>query len=162
MSWFRRQTKFKVVKPIEQPAEQETRNTSQAPPVMPLPPPQEPKTRDEQELEALKQRWIKALNDYAYGRFSGKTVVLSGKPYYKHLILETSQGPGIKTEMFIGLNADMAPCLVKAEYIYGSMGLLDVKVQEQPIDAEKAKAAGLTPEEALRILEAMERLELSW
>ena len=161
MSWFRRQSKFKVVKPIEQPAEQENRNTSQTPPVMPLPP-QEPKTRDEQELEALKQRWIKALNDYAYGRFSGRTIVLNGRPYYKHTVLETSQGPGIKTETFMGLNSEMLPCMVKVEYIYGSMGLLDVKVQEQPIDAEKAKALGLTPEEALRILEAMEKLELSW
>ena len=51
---------------------------------------------------------------------------------------------------------------MKVEYIYGSMGLLDVKVSEQLINAEKAKAAGLTPEEALRILEAMEKLELSW
>jgi len=159
MPLFRRKVEFKVVKSAEQPAEQENRNTSQTPPVMPLPP---PKTRDEQELESLKQRWVKALNDYAYGRFSGRTIVLNGRPYYKHTVLETSQGPGIKSETFIGLNADMAPCLVKAEYIYGSMGLLDVKVQEQPIDAEKAKAAGLTPEEALRILEAMERLELSW
>jgi len=161
MSWFRRQSKFKVVKPIEQPAEQENRNTSQTPPVMPLPP-QEPKTRDEQELEALKQRWVKALTEYSYGRFSGKTVVLNGRPYYKHMILETSQGPGWKSETFIGLNADMAPCIVKTDYTFGPMGLLDVKVQEQPINAEKAKALGLTPEEALRILEAMEKLELSW
>ena len=161
MSLFRRQSKFKVVKPIGQPTESSEQQEATTPPVIPLPP-QEPKSQDEQELEALKQRWIKALTDYAYGRFSGKTVVLNGKPYYKHLILETSQGPGLKSEVFIGLNENMAPCIVKVDYAFGAMGLLDVKVNEQPIDMEKAKAAGLTPEEALRILEAMEKMELSW
>jgi hypothetical protein len=42
------------------------------------------------------------------------------------------------------------------------MGLLDVKVSEQPISPDKAEAAGLTPAEALKILNAMEKLELSW
>jgi hypothetical protein len=57
----------------------------------------------------------------------------------------------------------MAPCLVKLNTLYGSMGLLGVKVDEQkPISPDKAKAVGLTPEEALRILEAMEKFELSW
>jgi len=160
MPLFRRKVEFNVVKSAEQPAEQKTRNASQTPPIIPLPP-QEPKNQDE-ELEALKQRWLKALTEYSYGRFSGKTVVLNGKPYYKHLILETSQGPGWKFETFIGLNAEMAPCIVKADYTFGPMGLLDVKISEQPISPEKAKALGLTPEEALRILEAMEKMELSW
>ena len=162
MPWFKRKVEFKVVKSAEQPAEQENRNASQTPPVIPLPPPQEPKSRDEQEIESLKQRWLKALTEYAYGRFSGKTVVLQRRAYYKHVVLETSQGPGLKSEVFVGLNENMAPCIVKVDYTFGPMGLLDVKVQEQPIDVEKAKAVGLTPEEALRILEAMEKMELSW
>jgi len=160
MPLFRCEAKISKVEPVK--AEKSTEQAAQNPPPMPLPPPAEPKSPDETELETLKQRWLKVLSDYAYGRFSGKTVVLDGKPYYKHVVLETSQGPGVKSEVFIGLNAEMAPCLVKVEYIYGSMGLLDVKVSEQPINAEKAKAAGLTPEEALRILEAMEKLEVSW
>jgi len=57
-----------------------------------LPPTPQPKSQDEQELEALKQRWFKALTEYSYGRFSGRTVVLNGRPYYKHTVLETSQG----------------------------------------------------------------------
>jgi hypothetical protein len=157
MPLFKRKTEFKVVQPAAKPTEQ----AAQSPPPIPLPPP-EPKSPDEQELETLKLRWLKALTDYAYGRFSGKTVVLSGKLYYKHAVLETSQGPGVKSEVFIGLNAEMAPCLVKVEYVYGSMGLLDVKVSEQPISPDKAEAAGLTPAETLKILNAMEKLELSW
>jgi hypothetical protein len=160
MPLFRHEAKISKVEPVK--AEQPREQPVQSPPPIPLPPPTEPKSPDETELETLKQRWLKALTDYAYGRFSGKTVVLSGKLYYKHAVLETSQGPGVKTEVFIGLNAEMAPCLVKVEYVYGSMGLLDVKVSEQPISPDKAEAAGLTPEEALRILEAMEKFELSW
>ena len=156
MPLFKRKAEFKVVK-SEQPMKQ-----AQSPPPIPMPPAPEPKSLEETELESLKQRWIKALKEYAYGRFSGKTVVLQGRVYYKHVVLETSQGPGLKSEVFIGLNENMAPCIVKVDYTFGPMGLLDVKVQEQPIDMEKAKAAGLTPEEALRILEAMEKMELSW
>jgi hypothetical protein len=91
---FKRKTEFKMVEPVK--AEKPTEQAAQSPPPMPLPPPTEPKSPDEQELETLKQRWLKALTDYAYGRFSGKTVVLDGKLYYKHMVLETSQGPGLK------------------------------------------------------------------
>jgi hypothetical protein len=155
MPLFKREAKFKVVK-----AEQPTQQAAQSP--MPLPPPTEPKSPDEEELEKIKERWLKALTDYAYGRFSGKTTVLDGKPYYKHMVLETTQGPNYKQEVFVGLNSEMAPCMVKVDYIYGPQGLFDVKIDEQPISPEKAKAVGLTPEEALKILQAMEKFELSW
>jgi hypothetical protein len=155
---FKRKTEFKVVK-----AEKPTEQVVQSPTPVPLPPPV-PKSPDEQELETLKQRWLKALTDYAYGRFSGKTLVLDGKPYYRHMVLETSQGPNYKQETFIGLNGEMAPCLVTAKFTFGppASGIFKVDVDEKPLSPEKAKGVGLTPEEALRILEAMEKFELSW
>jgi hypothetical protein len=152
---FKRKSEFKVVS---------TAGQAQNPPLMPLLPPTEPKSLDEQELQTLKQRWLKALSDYAYGRFSGKTVVLDGKPYYKHMVLETSQGPNYKQEIFVGLNSEMAPCLVTAKFTFGppASGVFRVDVDEKPLSPEKAKAVGLTPEEALKILQAMEKLQLSW
>jgi hypothetical protein len=154
--WFKREAKFKVVTSEKQQA-------AQNPSPMPLPPPTKPKSQEETEIEALKQRWLKALTDYAYGRFSGKTLVLDGKPYYRHMVLETTQGPNYKQEVFIGLNAEMAPCLVTAKFTFGppASGIFKVEVQEEPLSLEKAKSVGLSPEEALHILEAMEKLELS-
>jgi hypothetical protein len=159
MPLFKRKAEFKVVKAEQQPTEQ----AAQSPPPVPLPLP-EPKSPDETELESIKQRWAQALHDYAYGRFSGKTLVLDGKPYYRHMVLETSQGPNYKQETFIGLNGEMAPCLVTAKFTFGppASGIFKVDVEEELLNPEKAKAVGLTPEEALRILEAMEKFELSW
>ena len=155
MPIFKRKSEFKVVSTAGQPA--------QNPPPMPLPP-TEPKSQEETELESLKKRWLKALTDYAYGRFSGKTLVLDGKLYYCHMVLETSQGPNYKQETFVGLNSEMAPCLVTAKFTFGppASGVFRVDVDEKPLSPEKAKAVGLTPEEALRILDAMEKFELSW
>lgn len=162
MPLFRREAKISKVEPVK--AEKSTEQAAQNPPPMPLPPPAEPKSPDETELETLKQRWLKVLSDYAYGRFSGKTIILDGKPYYKHMVLETSQGPNYKQEVFVGLNSEMAPCLVTAKFTFGppASGVFKVDVKEDPLTPEQAKAVGLTPEEALRILEAMEKLELSW
>jgi len=162
MPLFKRKAEFKVVEPVK--AEQPREQAAQSPPPMSLPSSPEPKSLDETELETLKQRWLKALSDYAYGRFSGKTIILDGKPYYKHMVLETSQGPNYKQEVFVGLNSEMAPCLVTAKFTFGppASGIFKVDVKEDPLIPEQAKAVGLTPEEALRILEAMEKLELSW
>jgi hypothetical protein len=57
----------------------------------------------------------------------------------------------------------MAPCLVTAKFTFGppASGIFKVEVQEEPLSLEKAKSVGLSPEEALHILEAMEKLELS-
>jgi hypothetical protein len=79
------------------------------------------------------------------------------------MVLETTQGPNYKQEVFIGLNAEMAPCLVTAKFTFGppASGIFKVEVQEEPLSLEKAKSVGLSPEEALHILEAMEKLELS-
>jgi hypothetical protein len=131
---------------------------------MPLPPPTEPKSPDEEELENLKQRWLKNLVEYSYGRFSGKTVVLNNKAYYKHMVLETTQGPNYKQEVFVGLNSEMKPCLVTAKFTFGppASGVFKVDVDEKPLGLEEAKAIGLTPQEALKILNAMEKYELSW
>jgi hypothetical protein len=162
MPLFKRKAEFKVVEPVK--AEQPREQAAQSPPPMSLPSPPEPKSLDETELETLKQRWLKALSDYAYGRFSGKTIILDGKPYYKHMVLETTQGPNYKQEVFVGLNSEMAPCLVTAKFTFGppASGVFKVDVKEDPLTPEQAKAVGLTPEEALQILEAMEKLELSW
>jgi hypothetical protein len=161
MPLFRREAKISRVEPVK--AEKPTEQVVQSPTPVPLPPPV-PKTQDEEELEKIKERWLKALTDYAYGRFSGKTTVLDGKPYYKHMVLETSQGPNYKQETFIGLNGEMAPCLITAKFTFGPpvSGIFRVDVDEKPLSPEEAKAVGLTPEEALRILEAMEKFELSW
>jgi hypothetical protein len=157
MLWFKRESKFKVVNPekLNEPAQN---------PPMPLPPPTEPKSQEETELESLKKRWLKALTNYAYGRFSGKTLVLDGKPYYRHMVLETSQGPNYKQEIFVGLNSEMAPCLVTAKFTFDPLvsNVFKVEVDEKPLSLEKAKSVGLSPEEALKILDAMEKLQLSW
>jgi hypothetical protein len=157
MPLFKREAKFKVVK-----AEKPTQQAAQSP--MPLPPPTEPKSEEQTELENLKQKWQKALTEYSYGRFSGKTVVLNNKAYYKHMVVETSQGPNYKQEVFVGLNSKMQPCLVTAKFTFGppASGVFKVDVDEKPLGLEEARAVGLTPEEALRILGAMEKFELSW
>jgi hypothetical protein len=155
---FKRKTEFKVVQPAAKPTEQ----AAQSLPPVPLPPPTKPKSEDETELEALKQRWAQALHDYAYGRFSDKTVVLNGKCYYKHKVLNTNQSPGLLSETWIGVNQEVAPVLVKVDYLYNAMGLLRVDVDEKPIGKDKAAEAGLTVEEVLKILNMMEKLELSW
>ena len=154
---FKRKAEFKVVQPAAKPMEQ----AAQSPTPVPLPLP-EPKSPDEAELESIKQRWAQALHDYAYGRFSDKTVVLNGKCYYKHKVLNTNQSPGLSSETWIGVNQDMAPVLVKVDYLYNARGLLRVDVDEKPIGKDKAAEAGLTPEEVLKILNAMEKLEMSW
>jgi hypothetical protein len=160
MPLFKREAKISKVEPVK--AEQPTGQAAQSPTPVPLPPPTEPKSPDETELESIKQRWAQALHDYAYGRFSDKTVVLNGKCYYKHKVLSTNQNPGLSSETWIGVNQDMAPVLVKVDYLYNAMGLLRVDVDEKPIGKDKAAEAGLTPEEVLKILNAMEKLEMSW
>jgi hypothetical protein len=158
MPLFKREAKIKVVTTEKQQTNEQAKNP------IPVPPPPEPKSQEDEKLQNLKQRWLKALNDYSYGRFSGKTVVLNGKLYYKHVVLETTQGPNYKQEVFIGLNSEMAPCLVTAKIVYGlpASGVFKIDVEETPLSLDRAKSVGLTPEEALRILEAMEKSELSW
>ncbi|MGB9672463.1 MAG: hypothetical protein ACPLZY_04890, partial [Candidatus Norongarragalinales archaeon] len=77
---FWRKTRFKVVEASKQPAEEaqqqkpETQQKAQAELTE--------QTVNVEQLEALKQRWRKALSEYAQGRFSDKTVSLKGKLYY--------------------------------------------------------------------------------
>ncbi len=151
-SVFKRIARFSVVKPPEQPKPAEPTTLPQQKAQTEL----TEQTVNVEQLESLKQRWRKALSEYAQGRFSDKTVSLKGKLYYKHKVLGKTQSPNTFSESWIGLNEDMLPVLVTATYRYDIRGLLGVDVSEKVIDKDKAAEAGLSPEEVLTVLKAME------
>ena len=150
--FFKRKAKRQAAQPKEP--------TPTPSPSVPLPPPSEPKSKDEKEIEVLKERWRRALSEYAHGRFSAQTTVLKGKNYFKHKVLSTVQNPGLLTETWLGLNEEMEPVLVEVKYNYGVEGFQRVDVNEQLISEGRAVEVGLTAEETLKILSDMENTTL--
>jgi hypothetical protein len=119
----------------------------------------------EEAIESLKERWRKALQEYASGRFSDKIRVFNGQAYYIHEKLSMgSSNPNVSTLSFVGVNEDMQPVLanvtIKCHSVGGAPIGVEIDVQPKVLTAKEAESLGLTPEHVIKILRSMEKSSL--
>jgi len=148
MPLFRKNVKFKVVKPAAEKQEEEAKTISE-PENKPAEVKNEVETEEQKKLKSFMEQWARELTRSA-GYRTPNTTIVEGKPYYvlraSPILLDGQK----QTRTLIGIGPDLKVYQIKQTVTIDKYGILN-KVDNAIVEVKNPAAMGISADQVMEI-----------